>query len=141
MEGLQAIQQIFINWSFSWNRWFYHAWRLLKTKKLLKKIAHIGKNCSRLLELQKVAPNAKSGSKVAEHNWTGSTKAHWWSDISTYYNLISTIAHTTRNRAWRVEISNLSMRRNSFGLILRRCRSNKATYSNPYFFPLEEKNW
>ena len=32
------------------------------------KVAQKGKICSRLLELQKVAPNANSCSKVAEHN-------------------------------------------------------------------------
>ena len=31
-------------------------------------VAQKGKICSRLLEPQKVAPNAKSCSKVAEHN-------------------------------------------------------------------------
>ena len=48
------------------------------------KVAQKGKTCSRLLELQKNAPNAKSCSNVAEHNrdrsslyWAGAIWSIW----------------------------------------------------------------
>ena len=62
------IQEIRMDWSFLWNRWPFRAWHVLYTYKLLKSCSE-RQNCSRLLEPQKVAPNAKSCSKVAEHNW------------------------------------------------------------------------
>jgi hypothetical protein len=41
---------------------------LNSSEKLLKTIAQKGKSCLKLLEPKKVASNAKSCSKVAEHN-------------------------------------------------------------------------